>query len=110
MDPITPLDPGSTQQQEAQAAHEGWVHRSLVAFDQAVNVIVLRGQPDETISSHSARAALEGKKWGVVMSKFLNLFQKDHGAKAIAGDEQRAENVERIEDGSGAISRFDETE
>ena len=110
MDPITPLDPQTTQQQEAQAAKEGWLHRSLVAFDQAVNVIVLRGQPDETISSHSARAAIEGKKWGVVVSKFLNLFQKDHGAKAIAGDDQRAENIEQIEEKSGGISRFDENE
>ena len=40
------------QQQEAQAAREGYVHRVLVAFDQFVNVI-FRGRPDETISARA---------------------------------------------------------
>jgi hypothetical protein len=74
----------------AKAANEGWVHRQLVAFDIAFNVIVLRGQQDETISTHSYRAMLEGKTWGKLMCKWLNGFQANHGPKATSGDYQRA--------------------
>jgi hypothetical protein len=83
--------------QEAQAAKEGYVHRVLVAFDIFVNVI-FRGREDETISARSYRAALEGKLWGRVMNAFLNLFQSNHGAKAAAGDLERATSIERTED------------
>ena len=104
-DPITPLTPQQAAQQEAQAAREGWLHRSLVAVDIMANVIVLRGQPDETISSHAARAAIEGKRWGRFLSGLLNLVQSDHGAKAISGDLERAENVVQIEEHSGVIEK-----
>ena len=100
---MSPLDPNQTQQQEQQAAKEGWLHRSLVAFDQGVNVILLRGLPDETISAHASRAALAGKGWGKALSGFLNLFQKDHGPKAQAGDLERAKNIEQVEEKSGGI-------
>lgn len=95
--PITPLSPEQTAYEEKQAAKEGYIHRVLVAFDIFCNVVFFRGQQDETISSHSARAALEGKLWGIWLSKALDWIQPDHGAKAIAGDVERAENVERIE-------------
>jgi hypothetical protein len=78
-------------QQEAQAATEGWLHRSLVAIDVAANVIILRGRQGETISAHSYRAYLEGKAWGKVLNAFLNFFQANHGAKAAAGDLERAQ-------------------
>lgn len=103
-DPITPLSPSETATQESQAAHEAYLHRVLVGFDQFMNVIA-DGDPDETISSRAARAAEKGKKWGIELSRFLNLFQKDHGAKAQAGDTERAENVENLETSSGAISQ-----
>src|ERR1700674_1116954 len=74
----------------ARAAKEGWAHRSLCAFDIAFNVIVLRGQQDETISTHSWRAAQEGKLWGKVMCGWLNWFQPNHGPKAASGDLERA--------------------
>lgn len=102
-DPITPLTPEQVKKQEAQAAAESYLHRDVVAIDQTANVILLKGQPDETISSHAARAATEGKWWGNTLSKFLNLFQKDHGAKAQAGDLERAENVEKIEKQDGTL-------
>ena len=76
---------------EAKAAAEGWLHRSLVAFDIALNVIVLRGQQDETVSSHSYRASIEGKLWGKLMISWLNWFQPQHGQKAAAGDLERAQ-------------------
>lgn len=97
MDPVQPLTPQQEAVQEAQAAAEGWVHRSIVALDQLGNVWLFRGQPGETISTHSARADREGKAWGKYMCIFLNLFQGDHGAKARAGDIQRAKNLLRIE-------------
>lgn len=102
---IIPLDPQEAATQEAQAASEGWLHRSLVAFDIACNVILLRGLEDETISSHSARAAEQGKMWGKLMCRFLNLFQANHGPKAQAGDIERAKAIEVIEEESGGIRR-----
>lgn len=75
---------------ESKAAAEGWLHRALVAFDIAVNVIILRGQQDETISAHSWRAAVEGKLWGKAMTKWLDWIQPCHGQKAAAGDLERA--------------------
>jgi|SRR5579859_833204 len=78
--------------QEQRASQEGWLHRMLVAFDIAFNVIVLRGQQDETISTHSWRAQQEGKLWGKMMCKWLNGFQPDHGFKAASGDLERAKS------------------
>ena len=77
---------------EKQAAKEGWLHRSLVAFDIAFNVIVLRGQEDETISTHCWRAQQEGKTWGKWMCLWLDGFQADHGIKAASGDLERAQS------------------
>lgn len=76
----------------AKAQAEGWIHRSLAAFDIAVNVIGLRGQQDETISTHSYRAFLEKKLWGKCMCWWLNGFQANHGPKAACGDYVRARN------------------
>lgn len=102
-DPIKPLNEAQTEDQKAKSASEGWIHRDLVAVDQAANVIVLKGQPDETISSHAARADEEGKPWGRALSRFLDWFQPNHGPKAQSGDVQRAENVIKLEDQSGGI-------
>jgi hypothetical protein len=74
----------------ARDAAEGWFHRSLTAFDIAFNVIVLRGQQDETISTHTYRAFLEGKFWGKYMNKWLCWFQPNHGPLATTGDYYRA--------------------
>ena len=102
---LTPLDQSQTVSVETNAEKEGYIHRFLVAFDIFCNVTFLRGQEDETISSHSARAAEEGKTWGIWMSKFLDLFQSDHGAKAQAGDVERAENVIQLEEKSDYIKQ-----
>jgi hypothetical protein len=94
--PITRLSPAEEQEQEQETAREGYLHRVLVAGDIFTNVL-LGGNPDETISSRCARGALASKWWGIGMSWFLNLFETDHGAKAMAGDEERAKRVERLE-------------
>jgi hypothetical protein len=75
----------------------GWIHRSLVGFDQFLNVLT-GGLPDETISSRSQRAADRGNWAGIAMTKFLHLFQKDHGHLAEQGDLDRAEAVEQAEE------------
>ena len=93
---ITPLTPEQIAYQEAQAAKEGYIHRSLVGLDQFANVLT-GGDPDETISSRSARAAEGNKLWGKAMCTFLNVFQKNHGPKAQAGDTERALEVEKLE-------------
>jgi hypothetical protein len=34
-----------------------------------------------------------GHRWGIVLNFLLNLIQKDHGAKAAAGDLERANSI-----------------
>lgn len=99
---ITPLNPQQTALQEAQAGKEGYFKRVLIGFDQFVNTL-LGGHPDETISARAGRAATEGKLWGKIMAGFLNLFQTNHSAKAVAGDDERAKIVEGLESESGDI-------
>lgn len=82
---------GDVATAESKAAAEGWLHRILVAIDIATNVIALRGQQDETISTHSYRASVEGKTWGKIVVKWLDWFQPNHGQKAASGDLERAQ-------------------
>jgi hypothetical protein len=49
-----------------------------VAKDQAVNAAVLGGSEDETISSRAARAAQRGERWGCVLCKLLDKFDRNH--------------------------------
>lgn len=103
---ITPLTPGEQALAESQVTKEGYIKRNLIAFDQFANVL-LDGANDETISSRAARWATHetGAKGAVgkIVSKALDLFEKDHGARAEAGDLQRAETVEQIENHTGTL-------
>lgn len=74
-----------------------YLHNVAVAGDQAANVVA-GGKPDETISSRSQRAADRGNPLGVAMTKFLHLFQRNHGRLAQQGDIKRAEDVIQTED------------
>jgi len=100
--PITPLTPSQVIIEEGQAQSEGYFLRVLIGFDIFMNVI-FGGNPDETISSRASRAATEGKLWGILMSKFLNIFQRDPGADAQSGDLQRADDVVKLEEQSGNV-------
>lgn len=82
---------------EARASNEPWWHRILVSFDQLINVTILRGYPDETISTHAWRASKEGHKWGVYLNGWLDWLQPDHGAQAASGDCYRAQAIAKIE-------------
>ena len=92
--PITPLTPQETTAAEANAGHESWIRRVLAQGDIFLNV--LRGGPnDVTISTSAALAAEHGSHIGGIVSELLDKFQKDHGAKAAAGDMERAEQAEQ---------------
>lgn len=52
--------------------------RSAIAKDQAANAAVLNGNEDETISSRAARAAARGDRWGCVLCRLLDKFDRDH--------------------------------
>lgn len=103
---VKPLDLDETNKARAQAKKESYPIKVLIGFDQFVNVIA-GGHPGETISARSARAATQGKLWGKAMSGFLNLFQKNHGARAQAGDLERAETVEYLQVTSGNVKDVD---
>jgi hypothetical protein len=95
--PIVPLTPEQEKQAEARAAKEPYLRRLPVVVDIATDEF-LGGPMGETISSRCARAAEAGKWWGIAMSRFLNLFQKDHGPLAQAGDIARAKSLEELEE------------
>lgn len=102
-DPVAPITSTQTGAQETQALHEGFIKRDLIAIDQAANVLT-GGLPDETISSRLARDAEKHELVGEIGSKILDVFQKDHGVKAQAGDLARAEQVATVEEDSGYLS------
>lgn len=54
----------------------------LIALDQGVNTL-FGGDPDETISSRAGKAMREGKRWGCMLCRFLDLFQRGHCDKSI---------------------------
>jgi hypothetical protein len=61
--------------------------RILISIDQLANTI-LGGNEDETISSRAAKAKLQGKRWGCVLCKLLDKFDKNHCDKSIEMDEK----------------------
>jgi hypothetical protein len=74
-----------------------YIHKVLVALDQAANAI-LGGHDDETISARLGRAAQRGKWWGKAGSWVLNAVSPGHTETAIANDLRRAEIVEQVEE------------
>lgn len=90
------LTPEQVAAQEAKAAKEGYIHKTLVAFDQFWNVFT-GGLPDETISSRAQRDALKGELVAKILAHGLDAIQDDHGQKAEAGDLERADTVATVE-------------
>lgn len=100
-----PLTPEQIAQQEARAAKEGYVRRLPVDLDIAIDEAA-DGPMDETISSRVRRISDAHPKWGLnpgvwlakALNAGLNLVQSNHGAKAEAGDLERAQNEVAIEE------------
>jgi hypothetical protein len=63
-----------------------YLWRVLIGLDQFFNA-VLGGNPDETISSRSHKAALRGKWWGKVLCHALHKIDYDHCRKSVEWDE-----------------------
>jgi hypothetical protein len=91
-----PLTPTQIGHEQAQASREGYLHRTLVGVDQFANVL-LGGDPDETISSRSQRAANRGDMLGKFMTWWLGKIQPSHGYDAESGDLQRADTIIAVE-------------
>ena len=66
--------------------YKGWIKDILIGVDQLGNAL-LRGDPDETISSRAAKSAARGKRWGCVLCKFLDKLDPNHCEKSIETDE-----------------------
>lgn len=66
--------------------YKRWFKDILIGVDQLGNAL-LRGDPDETISSRAAKAQLKGKTWGCVLCKFLDKIDPNHCQKSIEKDE-----------------------
>jgi hypothetical protein len=101
-DGVKPLTPAQLATQEAQTAAEGYLKRNLIGVDDLCNGI-LGGKNDETISARCGRDAAKGYRVGILVAKFLNLFQRNHCAKAQAGDMERAMAVIAAEKSSGNL-------
>lgn len=106
---VTPLSPIQTATQEAQVKRESYFIRVLIAADMAANV-ALGGQEDETISSDTALMARKHQFMGTIVSRVLDLFQANHGAKAAAGDLERAEALEATILDSGIVNAQQEAQ
>lgn len=102
---IVPVNSSEAAKWSQEAIHHPYYIRIWVALDKFLNVVLFNGRLDETISSHSARAALEGKTWGVFMLKFLNLFDPNHGAGAIVGDEATAQDIVNEEKSTNIVEK-----
>lgn len=87
-----PMTPSNISAAMARTNEESRLHRWVVALDIFLNVTFMNGQNDETMSAHSWRASLEGRRWGIAMNWWLNGFQPNHGYQAACGDLQRALN------------------
>ncbi|MEJ7745351.1 MAG: hypothetical protein WKF61_01060 [Luteimonas sp.] len=53
-----------------------------ISYDQLANA-AFNGSEDETISSRAHRANTKGRRWGCVLCRFLDVFDKDHCAKSM---------------------------
>ena len=91
-----PLTPQELTQDQRETLHESYALKIAIAVDQLANVVT-GGNPDETISSRAARAAKEGKQWGILLTAALDKLQGNHGVLAEGGDLQRAESVVMLE-------------
>lgn len=65
--------------------------RKIVTWlDQGLNVLLLAGYPDETLSAHFYRLARDGKRaWPRAVVNALFFWQRDHCWSAYKNEEER---------------------
>jgi hypothetical protein len=106
--PITPLTTAQTAVQENEAAHDNPIIDVLIDTDVFASEIT-GGQPNITISTRLADDAVDGhgvsKEVGKIGSDILDVFQPDHGAKAAAGDLERADEAAKDIEDSGMVNQ-----
>ena len=66
-----------------------WGFRVAVALDRFLNVL-FGGKDDLTISSQAAIAKHNGRIWGCVLCRLLNLLDKNHCEASLKFDLDRA--------------------
>jgi hypothetical protein len=66
------------------------VHYSLKGVDITFASLIFGSKPPTTISDIAGKAMLSGERWGCILCRFLELFEKDHCLKAIEPDEGSA--------------------
>lgn len=77
-------------------APEGSLIKRLgLAIDDAISLLIFNN-PGITLSAQTGLARKQGKLWGRLGSRFLNIFERDHTDKAIEADIVRMENNLRI--------------
>jgi hypothetical protein len=59
------------------------MRRIFLAADELVNTI-LDGEPGDSISHRAAVAATENKRWGCILCRIIEIFEKNHCTKSIA--------------------------
>lgn len=105
-DPITPLTPQQAAKVDRNVDLENYPERLIEGFDQFDNC-ALGGSIDESMSARFARWCQSPNRVkrgvGRFMSTWLGWIQKDHGARAIEGDAERARTIEKLEENSGEI-------
>lgn len=71
----------------AGAPSEGYAYRLGLGLDEFLNVLILNGDPGDTMSDHAAVAQRDGKRWGCWFCDFLSVtVETQHCPKTLAGE------------------------
>lgn len=65
---------------------KAWFWNVVTSFNRLVNVAVLFSRKPVTLSHRAAEARAKGKTWGCVLCRILDTLDRNHCAKALAGD------------------------
>ncbi len=66
-------------------SERGW--RAILGQDYTLNAAAFGGSNKESVSSHAAKAARRGERWGCVLCRLLDRVDPGHCEKSIQLDE-----------------------
>jgi hypothetical protein len=73
-----------------------WLKQAGILSDEALNLVCLDGDANQTVSDNSAHAELRGKWWALLICRALSfLVQKNHCQCQLAGVPMRVNNYLR---------------